>query len=253
MYDTAGRMRDLNAEVEMCARCRLCMTRENSLRGEGDLEARLLLVAQAPGKKEDLEGRMFIGPSGKVVDELLGEAGVERGKLYMTNLVKCMLPKYRRPREDEIAACSPYLEREIALVNPATVVPLGFFATRYILDRYGVPRPEARSEFSSVFGELVLAEGTRIYPLPHPAALLYDESRREGMKDVYGKLGVLAGECKWFPVCPLKRNHERGLVDREWIEMYCKGDWEACVRYGMEERGEPLSDYMLPDGSMQRV
>jgi len=249
----AKRMNDLNARIDVCTRCRLFTTRHNSLRGEGNLGARLMLIAQAPGMKEDSEGRMFIGPSGKVLDEMLREAGVRREDIYLTNLVKCMLPKYRRPREDEIAACSPYLEEEIAIVRPATLVSLGFFATRYILDRYGIPKPKTKAEFPEVFGELYLTGEKRVYPLPHPASLLYDESRRASMRNKYRKLGVLARECKWFPVCPLRINHERGLVGGEWIEAYCKGDWESCVRYGMEERGEPHSDYMLPDGSILKV
>lgn len=196
---------------------------------------------------------MFIGPSGRVLDDLLDEAGVGRDEIYMTNLVKCMLPKYRRPRENEIAACSVYLEEEIELICPATLVPLGYFATRFILDKYDISRPQSKAEFPEVFGKLYLAGDKRVYPLPHPAAMLYDRSRRVDMETSYSKLGVLAGECKWFPVCPLKRNHEQGLVSGEWIEYYCKGDWESCVRYEMEESGKPHSDYMLPDGSIQRV
>lgn len=73
------------------------------------------------------------------------------------------------------------------------------------------------------------------------------------MQATYRKLGVLASECRWFPVCPLKRHYERGLVGGEWIDLYCKGDWESCVRYEMEESGKPHSDYMLPDGSMLSV
>lgn len=253
MGDTAARMRDLCAQIETCARCRLSMTRHNSLHGEGDLHARLMLIAQAPGMKEDEAGRMFIGPSGRVLDEMLREAGVSRREVYLTNLVKCMLPKYRRPRMDEIAACSPYLDEEIEIIRPATLVPLGFFATRYILDKYGIPKPETKAEFPEIFGKLLLAGKKRVYPLPHPASLLYDDSRRQSMTYKYRKLVVLARECKWFPVCPLKLNHARGLVGGEWIEAYCKGDWESCVRYKMEERGEPQSDYMLPDGSMYRL
>lgn len=112
MHVISPRMKRLNDEIRCCTRCRLSQTRHNSLCGEGSLETRLLLIAQAPGKKEDLEGRMFIGPSGKVLDELLDAAGVKRDEIYMTNLVKCLLPKFRRPREDEIAACSAYLEEE---------------------------------------------------------------------------------------------------------------------------------------------
>lgn len=89
--------RNLNAEIRTCRRCRLAKSRINALCGEGDLHAELMLIAQAPGEKEDREGKMFISPSGRVLDELLAGVGIQREKIYMTNLIKCMLPKNRKP------------------------------------------------------------------------------------------------------------------------------------------------------------
>ena len=113
----------LNEEIRACNKCRLSETRINALPGEGDLNARLMLIAQAPGENEDQEGIMFIGPSGKVLDELLQMSGVDRREIYMTNLVKCMLPKYRKPKQDEIDICSDYLDREIELIGAASWCP----------------------------------------------------------------------------------------------------------------------------------
>jgi DNA polymerase len=179
----------LKATVRTCTTCDLHLSRIHALPGEGNLDARLFLIAQAPGLKEDREGRMFIGPSGKILDELLDAAGVSREELYMTNLIKCRLPKNRRPKQTEIKACSPFLEKEIALVAPAVIVPLGYYATRCALERFGISTPEARKGFSILYGKLFLAGSTKIYPLPHPSALLYNQSFKARTLDQYRKLG----------------------------------------------------------------
>lgn len=242
---------ELNAGIKNCKRCRLHLTRTNALCGEGNPRSRLMLIAQAPGDKEDREARMFIGPSGEVFDELLNETGVSRDEIYITNLIKCRLPKYRRPKQDEIDACTRFLEKEIALITPEVIVPLGYYATRYVLQKYNIPKPEAKAEFSGLYGRLFLAQYEKIFPLPHPASLLYDKSFKAGTLEKYRKLKVLSQECKWFPVCPTKRFCKREQLERDWIEFYCKGDWERCVRYQMEERGEYHPDRMLPDGTLQ--
>ena len=113
----------LNEEIRDCDKCRLSKSRVNAICGEGDPNAKLMLIAQAPGENEDREGCMFIGPSGQVLDELLQKSGIKREEIYMTNLVKCMLPNYRKPKADEIEACSVYLDREIELVDPQIVAP----------------------------------------------------------------------------------------------------------------------------------
>ena len=195
--ETPGRVMDvkqkaahaLNAAVKTCTTCHLHQSRIHALPGEGNLDARLFLIAQAPGLKEDREGRMFIGPSGKILDELLDAAGVRREELYMTNLIKCTLPKNRRPKQAEIDACGPFLEREIALVAPAVIVPLGYYASRYVLKRFGLSTPEARKGFSAFYGRLFLAGGTKIFPLPHPSALLYNQSFKPKTLGHYRKLG----------------------------------------------------------------
>ena len=171
---------ELNKSIKECKKCRLSETRMNAICGEGSLNAKIMLIAQAPGEKEDREGKMFVGPSGKVLDELLNKAGVKRHEIYMTNLIKCMLPKYRKPRQDEIIACSYYLNEEIRLINPKVLVPLGYYATRYIFQRYDILLP-SKAEFSSVFGKLFLAKDKKILPLPHPAILLYNPDFKQDL------------------------------------------------------------------------
>ena len=214
------------------------------------MESKLFLVAQAPGEKEDRMDRMFIGPSGKVLDMLLEEAEIDRKQVYMTNLIKCTLPKNRKPKMDEIECCGYFLDREISIIHPEVIVPLGYYVTRYILTKYHTNPPSARVDFTKLYGELIFPEGQKIYPLPHPASLLYNPSFENETIEKYKKLQILLQDCKWFPSCPMKRFYEEGRLESKWIELYCKGDWKNCVRYEMEERVIYHPDWMLPDGSM---
>lgn len=182
-------IKNLNDEIKRCHKCRLAETRKNSLCGEGHLRAELMLIAQAPGEHEDQEGRMFIGPSGKVLDELLGATHIHREEIYMTNLIKCMLPKNRKPKSYEIASCGPYLDREIELIGPKILAPLGYYATRFVLEKYGVQIP-AKSEFRKVYGQVLILGDQKIIPLQHPAAVLHDTSIKEAMLRNYRKMQV---------------------------------------------------------------
>ncbi len=250
---SSGRMEkleDLKKEVRKCKKCRLWKSRRHALPGEGNPHSRLMLVAQAPGENEDREGKMFIGPSGKKLNFLLQEAGVDRREIYLTNLIKCMLPKYRKPKQDEIQACAGYLDEEMRLVNPSVIATLGYYPTKYIFTKYQIQLPKSKTGFSKVYGKIFLAENRKVLPLRHPATLLYEEALREKMVKNYRKLKTLMVDCKWFQVCPIKKFYEEGRIDRKWIELYCKGYWKSCVRYQMEERGEPHPDWMLPDGSL---
>ena len=239
----------LNKKIKECNKCRLSETRINALCGEGNTNARLMIIAQAPGENEDREGRMFIGPSGKVLDELFEEASVDRKEIYMTNLVKCMLPKYRRPKQDEIKICSQYLDKEIELISPKLLVPLGYYATKYIFSKYDILLP-SKLEFDGVYCRIFLYGNKKIFPLQHPAAILYNNSIKEKIVKNYCKLKVLLSDCKWYQMCPMKVFYEGGKLNKKWVELYCKGDWESCVRYQMEEKGQKHPDWMLPDGSI---
>lgn len=178
----------LNEEIRECRKCSLWKSRNNSLPGEGCTSAELMFIAQAPGREEDKEGKMFVGPSGEKLDELLLKAEISREEIFMTNLVKCMLPDYRKPRKDEIEACSNYLDREVDLVKPSVVSTLGYFSTRYMFEKYGI---RGKLDFPEICGEVFSVKGMRIVPLGHPAAVLYDDSIWEEMVEDFKKLGKL--------------------------------------------------------------
>jgi DNA polymerase len=181
---------DLNHEIRGCNKCKLAETRTNTLSGEGNLRAKLMLIAQAPGENEDREGRMFIGPSGKVLDEILAIIHIDRKEIYMTNLIKCVLPRNRRPRPEEIEICSQYLDREIEVINPRMLASLGYYATRYVFEKYAIALP-SKLEFHGVCGKVLEAGDKEILPLQHPAALLYNSSIKGEMVQDYSKMRIV--------------------------------------------------------------
>lgn len=135
--------------------------------GEGDPHADLMVIGEGPGREEDLQGRPFVGRSGQLLDRLLAEeSGLQRQEVYIANVVKCRPPGNRDPLPDEIAACRPFLDEQLALISPRVVVTLGNFATRLLLDTgEGITRLRGRA---FPFG----TEGTVIVPTYHPAAAL---------------------------------------------------------------------------------
>lgn len=177
----------LRKSIKECVSCPLVHIRTNALPGEGNVKARLFLIAQAPGPAEDRTGKMFTGPSGPLLDGLLGQAGFTRKDVYLTNLIKCQLPKCRRPSKGEITACTPYLLREIDMVKPKVLVPLGFHATRFLFMHFNIPRPE-RKDFHTLFGREFGAGDYIICPLRHPTALLFNPDKRNVMERNYRKL-----------------------------------------------------------------
>ncbi len=178
----------LNYQIRVCKKCRLSATRRNALIGEGNINARILFIALSPGAKEDVQNSMFVGPSGQVFNRLLVAAGIDRKSVFMTNLVKCILPKNRKPKMDEITACNAFLNEEIAIIQPEVIVPLGYYATRTILTKYpNNPFAEGRS-FKEINGRLLTINRMKVLPLTHPSALLYNPSFEMDTIENYKKL-----------------------------------------------------------------
>jgi len=239
-------LKKVNSEIKKCNQCRLSETRINAICGEGNVDAKFFIIAQAPGKQEDLADKMFVGPTGKVFDEVFKKINLERNEVYMTNLIKCNLPKNRKPKQKEIETCSQYLDKEIKIISPEFLIPLGYYATKYIFRRYC----DEDISSSNPMGKLYFCDGIKIYPVQHPTSIIFNPSNKEIMVNALKKTDVFKNNCKWYPVCPMKRYYEEGKLDRKWIELYCKGDWENCVRYQMEETGQYHPDNMLPNGEI---
>ena len=163
-------LEELKREVLNCCKCRLCENRTNVVFGEGDPKARLMLVGEAPGEQEDLQGRPFVGRAGQLLTKFLNLYGISRSRVYITNIVKCRPPGNRNPASDEIKTCYPYLEEQIKLISPSVILCLGAFSARTILNL-----PES-TPISRIRGKEQKAEvgGVEISVVPtfHPAYLL---------------------------------------------------------------------------------
>lgn len=130
-------LRELEEEIRRCTKCPLHRHRAKAVPGEGDPNAKVFFIGEAPGRNEDLEGRPFVGAAGKLLNRLLELAGLSRSAVFITNVVKCRPPGNRDPRPEEIEACAPYLDRQLAAVRPDIVVTLGRHSTAYLLGRAG--------------------------------------------------------------------------------------------------------------------
>ncbi len=140
--------------------------------GDGDPDADLMIVGEAPGEEEHLTGRPFVGRAGQLLDKVLASVDIDRHDVYITNLVKFRPPGNRNPRPDEIAASAPILVEQIRLVRPQVIVPLGNVPTQWFLDtREGITR---------LRGRWADWHGVRVLPLYHPAYLLRNPSREVG-------------------------------------------------------------------------
>jgi len=169
------------AEVRDCTRCRLHATRTHAVPGEGDPSTEVLFVGEGPGQNEDLQGRPFVGRAGDLLVKLLGHIGWTRQDVFITNIVKCRPPGNRVPVPDEVAACAPYLQRQLEALDPAVIVTLG----RHSMGRF---MPGAR--ISQAHGTTRLADpatgarDTTVFAMYHPAAALRTPSiERESYED----------------------------------------------------------------------
>jgi uracil-DNA glycosylase len=156
---------ELRDRALVCTDCRLSETRSNVVFGVGDPEADLMLVGEAPGHNEDLQGEPFVGAAGQLLDELMAGIGVSREEAYIANVLKCRPPGNRDPKEDEIDACKGYLREQIRLIHPRVVVTLGNFATKLLLrTEIGISRMRGQ-RFNWWLGATLV-------PTFHPAAAL---------------------------------------------------------------------------------
>jgi uracil-DNA glycosylase family 4 len=156
---------ELRDSALVCTACRLAETRTNVVFGVGDPDARLMLVGEAPGRNEDLQGEPFVGAAGQLLDELLGSIGITRDEAYIANVLKCRPPGNRDPKEDEIDSCKGYLREQIRMIQPEVVVTLGNFATKLLVPTdLGITRMRGR--------RIDWWLGATLIPTFHPAAAL---------------------------------------------------------------------------------
>ncbi|HKY46898.1 MAG TPA: uracil-DNA glycosylase [Acidimicrobiia bacterium] len=163
----------LESEARICTACRLAQTRTQVVFGVGDPDADLLLVGEAPGFNEDLQGEPFVGAAGQLLNRLLGEIGLGREDVYIANVLKCRPPNNRDPARDEVDSCKDYLRSQITIIDPGVVVTLGNFATKLLMrTETGITRLRGRT--------YPWWQGRTLVPTYHPAAALRSGDRLIG-------------------------------------------------------------------------
>ncbi|MBO9533486.1 MAG: uracil-DNA glycosylase [Solirubrobacteraceae bacterium] len=184
------RLKSVYLTARQCTACpQLPAARTQVVFGGGNADADLMLIGEAPGAREDEQGVPFVGASGKLLDELLTDAGLVRADVFITNIVKCRPPGNRDPTPGEIERCRPFLEEQIALVRPRVIATLGNFATRLLRgEPDAITETHGRAEVRTVGGRAV-----RLIPLFHPAAALYTRALLDTLRDDFAGIpGLLA-------------------------------------------------------------
>lgn len=154
-----------------CERCPLSENRKQVVFGEGTAGARIMVIGEAPGAREDEQGRPFVGPAGELLRKGFRKIGFDPDDLYITNTVKCRPPNNRNPREEELEACRPYLDRQLEIIDPPVVLSLGNFALHYCLG--------SERRISDCRGQVYEWQGRRLTPTYHPAYILRNRSQAQ--------------------------------------------------------------------------
>ena len=188
MSEIAEQLAELNRQIESCQRCPLGQMRTRAVPGMGPAEAQIMFVGEAPGFHEDRKGLPFVGAAGKFLDELLASIELNREDVFIGNVVKCRPPGNRDPKPEEIAACRPYLDKQIELVRPRIIITLG---------RFSMARYFPGASISRIHGQPKRSGGVIYYPMFHPAAALHQPRWRplleEDIRKIPGLLAELEG------------------------------------------------------------
>ena len=174
-------------EIKVCRRCELWRTRTNPVPGSGNPQADLMFVGEGPGWHEDQQGLPFVGASGKFLDELMGIASLKRADVFITNIVKNRPPGNRDPLPDEIAACNGYLDRQIAVIQPAVIVTLG---------RFSMSKWFPSDKISRIHGQPKRFGKFTVVPMYHPAAGLRAPAVREQIEADFAKLPAILDKAR---------------------------------------------------------
>ena len=183
-------LNQIAAEVSVCKKCELHFSRKRAVPGAGPANADIMFIGEGPGFHENEQGLPFVGAAGHFLDELLAGVGMQRGEVFITNVVKCRPPGNRDPQIEELTACDGYLERQIQVINPKVIVTLGRFSMAKFL-------PNAK--ISQVHGRPVRVKGRLIVPMYHPAAALHQPSLRSTVEGDFSRLPALIAEAGEAP------------------------------------------------------
>jgi DNA polymerase len=187
------KLEEIVEEIKACRKCSLWKTRKNPVPGEGNINAEIMVVGLGPGFNEDRLGRPFVGRAGKFLDELLTLIGIKRKEIYITNVIKCFLPDNIATNE-QIKACTPYLDKQLATIKPRIIITLGNVATSYILKKFGLKPINISKVHGKIFEVNSLLGKIKIIPMYHPATALYNprmkEILRKDWKNIEKEVGL---------------------------------------------------------------
>ncbi len=178
-------LKKIKEEVINCKKCSLYKTRTYPVIGEGNHRAKIVFCGEAPGAREDKTGRPFCGAAGKILDELLNSVGIRREEVYICNILKCRPPANRDPQKEEIEACVPYLERQIEIIKPEVVCPLGRYSMKFLMEKFGLEdKVEPISKIhGKTFEVKTISQNLKIISLYHPAVAIYNPNMKETLKE----------------------------------------------------------------------
>ena len=180
-------LKEIAQQTSVCTRCKLHYSRRKAVPGAGDPQSDIMFIGEGPGFHENEQGLPFVGAAGQFLDELLAEANLKREDVFITNVVKCRPPGNRDPQPEELEACKPYLERQIAAINPDVIVTLGRFSMAHFINN---------GKISSIHGRSFWWNGRMIIPMYHPAAALHQPSLRSVVVGDFKNLPGLVDEAK---------------------------------------------------------
>ena len=166
--------------VKKCKKCSLHKTRFNTVFGEGFFNARIIFIGEAPGRNEDERGRPFVGRAGKIFDEMLECIGLRRNDVYISNILKCRPPKNRNPSKIEIKNCSEYIEKQIEIIKPDIIAPMGNYAITYIFNKFKLKLEKISKIHGIIYSVNSFSKKLKIIPIYHPAAAIY----RKNIKNI---------------------------------------------------------------------
>lgn len=180
-------LKELEEDASHCTKCPLHMSRRQVVFGTGSPKTQVVLIGEAPGYWEDLRGEPFVGAAGKMLNALLELAGLSRDEVYITNVVKCRPPGNREPKEEEIRACSYYLDAQLDIISPKVTIMLGNHASVTVLGKYGL-------QFGSMFrshGKVMEINERLFVPMFHPAVALYRPDIKAIVEGDWRRLGEI--------------------------------------------------------------
>lgn len=176
------------SEILKCKKCSLHKTRKNAVPGEGNPQTKIMFIGEAPGYWEDIKGKPFVGAAGKFLDTLLASIGFSREDVFICNVLKCRPPENREPAQNEIQICTPYLDRQIGIIQPKFIVTLGNYSTAYIFSKANLAFSSITQVRGKIYEASVLGMFVKVFPTFHPAAALYSAKYKEQLTNDFQKL-----------------------------------------------------------------